>query len=497
MAPEIIGQSKVGEQSDQYSLAASFAELRLNRPVFSSTSFYALMQDHLKTIPNLAPLGKREQQVLHRALAKDPQQRYGSCVEFMDELAKALAPEPPKPPRPSPSRRLLVTALLVLPLLVVLGSLAAYWYFLHSFSVHIVPQSVTLRAGETAPVTVEFRRRPAQPLYLRFPNQPDPITIAGTSGQVDTEGIISPLNTLDPISEQRESLELRVIAAPNASAGIYQVAVHAEAADHRQEYTITFQLTIQPRAYFLPDAWQRAAEGRPTSHSGKVYYDQIEVICGGTPVRFILIPRDPERRNAPETFYIMRDKVWVGLFRRFADANAGVLKDGRWKDVPSNNTNAQYPVMGVIADDAHQFARWLGGYLPLSSQWDEAAGRYRKDHGEGPFSSPLDGNAKPRVAVGRNEPNEIGLAADDKSLFGVRDMAGNGYELTRNLALDDNRRVPLTEPGAIDDFVRLRGCNFKADRPLMFKDLESKKEYRALPYLDASEDTGFRVVIEP
>jgi formylglycine-generating enzyme required for sulfatase activity len=298
------------------------------------------------------------------------------------------------------------------------------------------------------------------------------------------------------VPEDRESVELRVITAPDAVAGTYQVSVHAAAADRRQEVTTTLQVTIQPCAYILPNSWQRAAEGRLASHGGKVYYDQIDVVRGGTPVRFILIPKDQVRRDAPETFYIMRDKVTVGLFRGFADVNAGLLKDTHWKELPANKKNPQYPVTGVIADDAHQFARWLGGYLPLTSQWDQAAGRYRKDRGEGPFRGPSGKKAKPQVAVGRTEPQEVGLAVDDRSLFGVHDMAGNGYELTRDTVLDPDRKVPLATPGDLD-FVKLRGRNFKADRPLMFKDLEGIKDYRAHPYSEASEDTSFRVVIEP
>src|SRR5262249_215020 len=41
-APEVFWRGKVGARSDQYSLAVTYAELRLGRPLFSSRSWYQL-----------------------------------------------------------------------------------------------------------------------------------------------------------------------------------------------------------------------------------------------------------------------------------------------------------------------------------------------------------------------------------------------------------------------------------------------------------------------
>ena len=126
LAPEIISHGQVGEQSDQYSLAASYAELRLNRSLFPRTSFYETLENHLKQIPDLSPLDPAEQQVLQRALAKDPRRRYRTCREFMEEVEKTVTAKCQVPLPPSARRPLLVPVLLLLASFAVMGFLT--WY---------------------------------------------------------------------------------------------------------------------------------------------------------------------------------------------------------------------------------------------------------------------------------------------------------------------------------------------------------------------------------
>lgn len=90
MAPEQI-QSMPVPVSDQYSLAITWAELRLQRPLFPQESVLQVMMAHLQTLPNLAPLPADEQQVLLRALAKTPGQRYPSCCAFVQALSEVLS----------------------------------------------------------------------------------------------------------------------------------------------------------------------------------------------------------------------------------------------------------------------------------------------------------------------------------------------------------------------------------------------------------------------
>jgi serine/threonine protein kinase len=88
MAPE-VWRGRVCTQSDIYSLAATYVELRLNRPLFASPNLFELMLAHLEHEPNLDPLPAAEQQVLRTALHKNAGQRYRTAGEFVQALEGA------------------------------------------------------------------------------------------------------------------------------------------------------------------------------------------------------------------------------------------------------------------------------------------------------------------------------------------------------------------------------------------------------------------------
>jgi serine/threonine protein kinase len=93
MAPE-VWRSEVSLHSDQYSLAAAYVELRLDRALFSNKDWVELMTSHVCREPDLDPLDAAEQQVLKKALAKDPNLRFASCTEFAEALAATRLPRP-------------------------------------------------------------------------------------------------------------------------------------------------------------------------------------------------------------------------------------------------------------------------------------------------------------------------------------------------------------------------------------------------------------------
>jgi serine/threonine protein kinase len=104
MGPECF-RGNVGRKTDQYSLAVTYYELRTNRRPFPTrTEMYDAMMDALEGKPDLASVQGEEQAVITRALAKDPSQRYATCVEFVEALEKAVKgtqPATPLPPPPS------------------------------------------------------------------------------------------------------------------------------------------------------------------------------------------------------------------------------------------------------------------------------------------------------------------------------------------------------------------------------------------------------------
>ena len=92
-APEVV-RNEDAQQSDQYSLAAAYVELRLGRPIFST-----LRNDGVSTIralleqePDLEPLPEGEREAVRKALAKDSAQRYATCLTFVEALERSTEP---------------------------------------------------------------------------------------------------------------------------------------------------------------------------------------------------------------------------------------------------------------------------------------------------------------------------------------------------------------------------------------------------------------------
>jgi serine/threonine protein kinase len=89
MAPE-LWRGRAEPRSDQYGLAVSYAELRVGHRPFAGADVPTAMREHLEQPPNLDSLPPAEQQVLRRALAKEPGQRYPNCTAFCRQLGQAL-----------------------------------------------------------------------------------------------------------------------------------------------------------------------------------------------------------------------------------------------------------------------------------------------------------------------------------------------------------------------------------------------------------------------
>jgi serine/threonine protein kinase len=101
MAPE-VWRGKYRAESDQYSLAMTYAELRLGRRPIEGDDFVQLMSGQLNKPPDLEGLPPAEKAVVGRALAKQPEKRFKSCGEFLATLKAALSgTTPPSTRKPT------------------------------------------------------------------------------------------------------------------------------------------------------------------------------------------------------------------------------------------------------------------------------------------------------------------------------------------------------------------------------------------------------------
>jgi serine/threonine protein kinase len=102
VAPELIEGGPADGRADEYALAASAFELLTGWPPFFADDAAALLQAHVSQPPPALTSRRPElpaavDDVVARALAKEPEQRYPSCREFAAALAGALGLRPPPP----------------------------------------------------------------------------------------------------------------------------------------------------------------------------------------------------------------------------------------------------------------------------------------------------------------------------------------------------------------------------------------------------------------
>jgi serine/threonine protein kinase len=244
-----------------------------------------------------------------------------------------------------------------------------------------------------------------------------------------------------------------------------------------------------PEVVRLPRYWIRAPETELVKIDEKYYPRQIQRDVPGVPggVVALLIERRAAKPAAaqPDPFYIMKDKVWAGLFEAFAREHTEAVPDSRWRD--DRDPDPRLPVRNVTGLEAQAFAAWLGGpghgFLPTPAQWDQAAGMNLANGPPGPFREPWDPKDRTEIAVGVPAPIAVRMASRDISPYGCRDMSGNGWEWTR------------PDPGASPtDDVDLRAQRFDAKEPFRFDDIKNKPA--CAPFDHCDRQTGFRVVIE-
>ena len=85
-APPEIFDGRPSLNSDQYSLAVMYQEMLTGVRPFSGRTIAQLATQHLHNAPNLDPLPPADRPVVARALEKNPDRRFPSCIAFVDAL---------------------------------------------------------------------------------------------------------------------------------------------------------------------------------------------------------------------------------------------------------------------------------------------------------------------------------------------------------------------------------------------------------------------------
>jgi hypothetical protein len=515
MPPE-TWKGRASEQGDQYSLAAAYVELRLNRLLFESTDWVEMMLDHTGRTPDLAPLPDAEVQILLRALAKKPADRFATCMEFSEALSQAVgvparasaaiapggvgsAPPAPAPPA-DPSRAAAAVRAArdtMKPVHTPLGASPLAEPPRPAPAAKPVERLGSLRFNESVVGVAPAAQAPVAP-------PPTPATTAPVAP--------TPVRPVAPPPPPRRPRRLGpILVVPLVLAVIGGAAYVLFSTDWSRQRSSTSSGPKGPTE-FLPKGFAAESGAGKLSVNGTTVYDKIvREFPDSTRLVFLLIPQS-EPTNLPP-YYIMRDKVTNRAFAQFAKDNPSALRDSQWQkgaeieaDHPLGvQEYADYPVMRVTVDEARAFARWLGGDLPTDRQWDKAGGRF--DGAIGPFGGHgdvSDDREKEEFGIGKKTyPGNRTVVAESK--FHCRDMAGNGFEWTLTVGDADGKpggdNVPF-ENTAWDGRIRLRAMTYMSIAPFRFDRLTTQPDFKYRfrdPDVNAPVDTadvGFRVVIE-
>jgi serine/threonine protein kinase len=433
MAPE-VWNGRVSPHSDQYSLALTYAELRLDRRIITPRDMFGVMQAHLTGEFDLNGLAEPEQQVVLKALSKSTSQRFTCCREFVQALWAALARELKKtspnleklPPDRSES-----------------GGLVART--LHPSDSAIRSGSVAWRDQGSATAPMPPRRRWSWAL----------------GGGVLAGVLVALIAVVGP----------KIIRRPPPP---------------------------PPEVSWLPPQARKADDAQvETTPSGERLYDHILVQApNGPEVSFRLVP-GKEGSVRPfyimecKVWNELYSRAVAGA--KFQKELERYRQTADWlvhKEPPAYQPGEErLPFLKAKVTEAACFARWLGGNLPTVQQWDTAAGYYDQPRQEGPYRGTWTADAPLGIAVNRDAAAPVGESADDVSPYLCRDMAGNGLEWTRNA--EGSRFVPVDKPQPAMS-VDVRGHGFVYDRPFQFAEIDEGNKNRLY-----DDSAGFRVVLEP
>src|SRR5258708_18204504 len=93
-APETF-DGKFSHQCDQYSLGIVYQEMLTGTRPFTGTSMKQLILQHLQNAHDLTPLPVNDRPVIARALSKNPEDRFETCIDLIEHLRHATLKNAP------------------------------------------------------------------------------------------------------------------------------------------------------------------------------------------------------------------------------------------------------------------------------------------------------------------------------------------------------------------------------------------------------------------
>jgi len=101
MAPE-VSRGRYGKEVDQYALGVILYQMLTGRLPFDGESPGEILMKHLVGEPDLAGLAESYRPVVARLLEKDPQRRFPSVADALEQLLHRMPAAPQAGPEPAP-----------------------------------------------------------------------------------------------------------------------------------------------------------------------------------------------------------------------------------------------------------------------------------------------------------------------------------------------------------------------------------------------------------
>jgi formylglycine-generating enzyme required for sulfatase activity len=139
----------------------------------------------------------------------------------------------------------------------------------------------------------------------------------------------------------------------------------------------------------------------------------------------------PRREIFVDAFYLDRYEVTVARYAAFMKDTGNLKPPDEWETVDLKN-GGDLPVVGVNWQDASGYCQWAGKRLPTEAEWEKAArGNDERKYpwGNDPPTAERARYGKPyENPVYRDGVARVGSHANDRSPFGIFDLAGNVTE---------------------------------------------------------------------
>jgi serine/threonine-protein kinase len=198
-APEQLMGGQLDGRADQYALAATAFHLLTGQPPYPHANPAVVISQHLSAAPPAPGTYRTElaptDEVFARALAKNPEDRFGRCADFARTLARHLTgPDPgatrqwlpAAAPTPPPSRRALARPAVLIPavlsLLLIVAVVVAVMEFRRADDERPTAAAPTTSASAAPPTTATSAPPAAAPAVVGAECGPVGATSATTDG---------------------------------------------------------------------------------------------------------------------------------------------------------------------------------------------------------------------------------------------------------------------------------------------------------------------------